>query len=132
MLNEPVLVDTGALLALYNVKDPLHHACRTQAELLPLGKAFKCWPVITEAAYMLRKRPEARDHLLSEVRKEEFILLPLRAPDLDGIQDVFTKYHDQDVDLADAALVHLAERENIRAVFTTDRRHFNVFRLQGV
>jgi len=88
MLNEPVLVDTGALLALYSVKDPLHEACRRQAEQLPLGKTFTCWPVITEAAYMLRKHPAARDHLLREVQKEEFILLALRASDVGGIQDV--------------------------------------------
>ena len=55
MLNESVLVDTGTLLALYSVKAPLHQACRTRAEQLPLGKTFTCWPVITEAAYMLHR-----------------------------------------------------------------------------
>ena len=129
MPNEPVLVDTGPLLALYNVRDPLHDACCAQAGLLPLGKAFTCWPVITEAAYMLRKYPADREHLLNEVREEEFILLPLRAVEVAGIQTVYRRYHDQDVDLADASLVHLANRENIQTVFTTDRRHFGVFRL---
>ena len=128
MVNEPVLVDTGTLLALYNANDPNHGACKQQAGELPIGKAFTCWPVITEAAYMLRKHPAERDHLLKQVQEQEFILLPLRAGDVQGIRDVFDKYHDQDVDLADAALVHLAERENINTIFTLDRRHFRVYR----
>jgi hypothetical protein len=82
MSNAPVLVDTGLLLALYNATDSLHDACRAQAERLPLGKVFTCWPVITEAAYVLRYDPANHEHLLNEVRKEEFILLSLRAVDL--------------------------------------------------
>ena len=31
---------------------------------------------------------------------------------------------------ADAALAHLAERENIRTVFTPDRRDFSIIRLK--
>lgn len=128
MLNEPVLVDTGALIALFNPNDPQHQACASQAKMLPAGKAFTCWPVITEASYLLRGYPRQRDELLDAVFVGEFELLPLLAEDLSGIQDVFTKYHDQEVDLADATLVHLAEREDISAVFTIDRRHFRVFR----
>jgi len=129
MLNEPVLVDTGALLAIYSAKDVHHSQCRVQAEALPIGKVFTCWPVITETAYLLRKYPAARDHFLSRVQTHEFILLPLGTQDVQGIRDVFAKYQDQQVDLADAALVHLAGREDIRAVFTTDRRHFETYSL---
>lgn len=128
MVSEPVLVDTGALLAIYNARDRFHDVCKEQAAALPLGKAFTCWPVVTEAVYMLRGYPSRRDHLLARVQSHEFQLLPLRAPDVQGIQDVFDKYHDQEVDLADACLVHLAEREGIRTIFTVDRRHFAVFR----
>ena len=128
MLNEPVLVDTGALLAIYNAKDVHHEACTKQGDELPLGKAFTCWPVATEAAYMLRNYPTRRDHLLGRLGSEELLILPLRARDLQGIRDVFDKYHDQEVDLADACLVYLADREDIGAVFTTDRRHFEVYR----
>ncbi len=60
-----------------------------------------------------------------------FIMLPLEREDISGIQEVFKKYDDQGVELADAALVHLANREQIRIVFTLDRRHFSVYRLQS-
>jgi uncharacterized protein len=41
------------------------------------------------------------------------------------------KYSDLPIDLADAALVRVAERENIRHFFTVDRQDFSVYRLYG-
>jgi len=128
MLLEPVLVDTGALIALYNSRDPAHHACAEVAKLLPVGKAYTCWPVVTEAAYLLRKHAQQRSSLLSAVQRGEFALLPLTADDIPAIDQLMSKYHDQQMDLADAALVHLGNREDIRTVFTTDRRHFSIYR----
>ncbi len=42
-----------------------------------------------------------------------------------------TKYADQDVDLADAALVWLAEQSGLRRILTVDRADFSLFRLKG-
>ena len=39
------------------------------------------------------------------------------------------KYRDLPMDLADASLVAVAEREGISKVFTLDRRDFGVYRL---
>jgi predicted nucleic acid-binding protein len=36
------------------------------------------------------------------------------------------------MDLADAALVRVAEREGIQRIFTLDRRDFSVYRPQGI
>jgi predicted nucleic acid-binding protein len=77
---------------------------------------------------MLRNHASARAHLLGRVHSQEFILMLLRAGDVPRIDQVFDKYHDQEIDLADACLLHLADREDINAVFTLDRRHFSVFR----
>lgn len=38
------------------------------------------------------------------------------------------RYEDMGVQLADASLVYLAERESIETVFTLDRRDFSVYR----
>lgn len=131
MLNEPVLVDTGAFVALYEVRDTHHQACTAQVNELPVGKAYTCWPVITEASYLLRAYPKACEQLLQTLEQGVFMLLPLTTSDLEGIRTVFATYHDQDVDLADACLVHLGNRENIETVFTLDRRHFSVYRLEN-
>ena len=77
---------------------------------------------------MLRKRPAQREQFLQSVVDGELVVLRLRDHDLRPVCDVFNKYHDQEIDLADACLLHLADREDINAVFTLDRRHFGVFR----
>ena len=41
------------------------------------------------------------------------------------------KYRDTPMDLADAALIRVAEREGIRKIFTVDREDFSVYRLHG-
>jgi predicted nucleic acid-binding protein len=54
--------------------------------------------------------------------------MELHATDADGISRVLSDYSDQGFDLADATLMYLTNREGVRTVFTTDRRHFAVFR----
>jgi len=41
------------------------------------------------------------------------------------------KYADRPMDLADAALIRVAEREGIGKFFTVDRRDFSVYRLNN-
>ena len=128
MRSEALLVDTGPLVALYNDRDPSHTACYDVMDSIPFGKAYTCWPVITEAAYLLRNHQQQRNDLLQSVLAGDLVILRLRKRDLEPIVDVFTKYHDQDIDLADACLLHLADREGIATVLTLDRRHFGVLR----
>ncbi len=129
MFPEPVLVDTGPLIAIYSASDRHHESCTQQAATLPVGKTFTCWPVITEAAYLLRRHPKEQQHLLQRVEVGDLIVLPLGPNDVPAIRQILTTYDDQEIDLADACLFHLAAREGIRSVFTTDRRHFSVLRL---
>lgn len=128
MLNEPVLIDTGPLIAIYSSGDRHHEQCKHLLSLLPVGKAYTCWPVLTEAFYMLRHRPRHRNDLLGSVLNGEMPLLRLRESDLARVQTIFDTYRDQEIDLADACLLHLAEREGINALFTLDRRHFSLLK----
>jgi predicted nucleic acid-binding protein len=128
MLREAVIIDTGPLVALYNDRDPSHAACRGIMDIIPFGKAYTCWPVITEAAYLLRKYARQRDDLLRSIVDRDVLILRLRERDVEPVVDIFTKYQDQDIDFADACLVHLADRESIDTVLTLDRRHFSVLR----
>jgi uncharacterized protein len=78
MLRDPILVDTGALIGLFNPNDSHHSSCISVSQLFPIGKAYTCWPVITEAMYLLRNYPKQRDGLLDAIHNGEFILLHLR------------------------------------------------------
>ncbi len=50
---------------------------------------------------------------------------------MDQINELMEKYGDLPMDLADAALVRVAERDGLRTVFTVDRRDFTIYRLKG-
>jgi predicted nucleic acid-binding protein len=58
-------------------------------------------------------------------------LLTLDLVDIPRIRELMIKYADRPIDLADAALVRVAEREGIRKIFTVDRNDFTVYRIHG-
>jgi predicted nucleic acid-binding protein len=58
-------------------------------------------------------------------------LKPLDATDVPRIRALMRKYQDLPMDVADAALVRVAEREQMHTVLTTDRSDFSVYRLHG-
>jgi predicted nucleic acid-binding protein len=127
VITKRVLVDTGPLVALLREDDEHHDACVKQAKALR-RPAYTCWPVLTEAAYLLRDRPTTVSALLSWSDGTDFEILTLDASDLPGITAVLEKYRDQRIQLADAALMYLAEREAIDTIFTLDRRDFSIYR----
>lgn len=55
-------------------------------------------------------------------------MLPLDESDAPRIGELMRKYRDLPMDLGDAALVRVAEREKLRRVFTLDRRDFSLYR----
>jgi hypothetical protein len=127
-LSGQVLVDTGPIVAILSESDEHHEACVEQLHRIrrPL---LTCWPVITEAAWLLRAYPPAIWKLLSSFHGRPFELIPLGETDLPGIAAVLAKYEGLRIQLADASLVHLANREGIETMFTLDRRDFGVLRL---
>jgi predicted nucleic acid-binding protein len=128
-VTERVLIDTGPMVALFSEADE-HHARCTEALKTLRPPLCTCWPVVTEAAWLLRTRPRSVYHLFDGFHKGLFSLLPLDANDLPAIAAIMRRYEDAGLQFADAALAHLAERENIRTVFTIDRRDFSIIRLK--
>ena len=122
------LIDTGPIVAILSESDEHHEACVEQLHHVR-APLLTCWPVITEAAWLLRAYPHAIRKLLSSLNGRPFALLPLGETDLSGIAAVLAKYQGLRIQLADASLVHLATREGIEIMFTLDRRDFGVLRL---
>lgn len=123
------LIDTGPLVALFSEDDRDHGRCRAALrDLAP--PLLTCWPVVTEAAWLLRKRPDDIHRVLDSFAAGVFEILSLDADDLPPIAAIMRRYEDARVQFADAALAHLAEREDIRTVFTLDRRDFSIIRLK--
>jgi len=122
-----VLVDTGPLVAILSSVDLHHASCVETLRHLP-GPLLSCWPVITEAAWLLREYTKAVQQLLRSVDTGFLELLSLQSNDAKGIAKVMKDYEDMRPQLADAALVYLADREGIDTIFTLDRRDFCVYR----
>lgn len=122
-----ILVDAGPLVALVNQADQNHAACTT-ALLEVRDPLVTCWPVLAEAMFLLSYSWGAQDTLWGMIASETPHLVSIDATDVPRIRELMAKYRDLPMDLADAALVRIAEREGIRRVFTTDRRDFTIYR----
>jgi len=123
-----VLADTGPIVAILSRRDQYHRTCVEALHDLP-GPLFSCWPVITEAAWLLRRDQTAVQQLLNSLDTGFLELLPLTTADAKPIAAILKKYRDIRIQLADAALVHLAARDGLDTIFTLDQRDFSVYRL---
>lgn len=123
-----VLVDTGPIVAVLSQADQYHQICVEALRDMP-GPLFTCWPVITEAAWLLRRESNAIQLLMNSLDSGMFELLSLAAADARPLALLMKKYRDIQMQLADAALVHVAARDGLDTVFTLDQRDFSVYRL---
>jgi len=89
-----------------------------------------CWPVLTEAAWLLRNDPAAIAILMKSFHAGPFELARLESNDLAPVADILHHYRNLNLQLADAALLHLANRDKIHTVFTLDLRDFGAVRLK--
>ena len=125
-----ILIDAGPLVALVDADDQYHEKCVDCLKTLrePL---VTVWPPLVEAVYLLGDLPKAQEALWEMLARGAVQLMSLGMADIPRIRELMIKYADQPMDLADAALVRVAEREGIRRIFTVDRNDFGVYRLHG-
>ena len=78
--------------------------------------------------YILTFSWRAQDALWDLIASQELALATLDYADAPPVRDSMHQYRDLPMDLADASLVRIAERERLRRLFTLDRRHFARYR----
>lgn len=122
-----VLTDTGPLVAILSATDQYHEVCLQTVQNLR-GPLLTCWPVITEAAWLLRSSPGAFERVLRGISDGTVEILPFAGKEAAGVAEIMKKYGSLRPQFADAVLVYLAARENIKTIFTLDRRDFSVYR----
>lgn len=125
-----VLIDTGPIVAMLSESDQHHERCGVQLDELrpPL---LTCWPVVTEAQWLLRHDDQAVDGLFRAFDGGLLALLPVDESAMPWLAAFLRRYRKIEPDLADAMLVYLAEREGIRTLFTLDQRDFSIYRYAG-
>jgi hypothetical protein len=122
-----ILVDAGPLIALIHEDDNEHRRCREAFAAMnePLGTV---WPALAEAMHLLSFSPQAQQALWEMIETGAVEILSLGIDDVPRMRELMHKYRDLPMDLADAALVRVAERERVRRIFTLDRRDFHIYR----
>ena len=125
----PVIADTGALVALLDRSDAWHEwAVDTFKTLRP--PLLTCEAVLTEVWHLLGSAPPSRS-ALSRLHREGILLeafdFQTEAP---SIWRLLEKYADVPMDFADACLVRMSELHPTAQVWTTDS-DFQVYRRHG-
>ena len=122
-MTDRVLIDTGPIVAILSPADSYHSICVAQLQRLtpPL---FTCWPVLTEVAWMLRD--DRVGERLQRAFTNGFLGLSLGEEDIPSIARHLSRHQSARLQIADAALMHLARREHCSTIFTLDRKHFRM------
>lgn len=123
-----LLLDTGPLAAIFNQADQYHD------EAKQLFSRFSppfhtTWPVLTEAAWLLRKIPAAVREMVELVTDDILLPVPLNAEGVRRVLELLTGYQSLNLQLADASVVAAAEVLGTNRVLTFDFKDFSVLRL---
>jgi len=122
-----ILADTGFLVALFHPADRLAPAARSylRAHRHPLATVA---PVIVETCLFLSSAEKAE--LLDWARRGAIAVVETPVESYPEIASIIVRYADRDIDLADAALIWLANASGQRRVLTVDERDFSAYRLK--
>lgn len=125
---DPVLADSGPLVAFLDRNDPFHAwACVTMRKLE--GPLLTCEAVLSECAHLTERVDVGNQQLMTLLRLGGLRIAYSMRPDLEAIATLMAKYHDVPMSLADACLVRMSELHDRARIITLDsdfrlyRRH---------
>lgn len=124
------LIDTGALLALLDRDDQWHGRCVEAFAGLRLPLATTS-AVLAELFHLLGSNPRDVANAWRFIRSGAITVAPITDSDAPHLEQLMARYADRPMDLADATLVRLAERESLALVFTIDHDDFETYRIRG-
>ena len=118
------LIDTGAVIALLDTSERHHEAVRSylgQRLLLPVT-------LLAEIDYLVSKY--LGDHVarafFAGVERGDLELLGFDNADFARANAIMARYPSVPLGIADASVMALAERYQIKRILTLDRRHFSL------
>lgn len=126
---DSVIVDTGIIYALADVKDSWH---KKSVEFLNgfNGRLIVPSMVIPEACYLLNTYlgQNAELGFINSISNRELAVEHFNSEDLTRCIALLKKYNDLNLGFVDASVIATAERLKICKIMTTDKRHFSVVR----
>lgn len=129
----PAIVDTSALVALVQARDPWHAAVAS-AIAAERGSLTVPVPVIVEAAQIIGRRlgATAESAWLRALVAGPWAIESSTVPDLERAAHLIDQYQEADIGLVDATVVAMAERLGSVRLYTLDRRDFGIIRPRHV
>ena len=128
-----MIVDTSALLAYFNTREPDHGDVARVIDEHADGVLVISPYVVAELDYLVATRigVDAELAVLRELSSGAWHLADFDVGNLERATAIIEKYRDQDIGLADASNVVLADQHRTTTILTLDRRHFEVLRPIG-
>lgn len=123
------LIDTGPLVAYYNVRDGRHSEVTSFLEGFR-GQFVTTIACITEAMLLLRSNPLMQNQLGGDVAKGLYEVEHLQPRDFARIAELNIRYRNVPAAFADLSLVVISERLSIDDIFTLDS-DFHIYRRLG-
>ncbi|MDZ7703748.1 MAG: PIN domain-containing protein [Trueperaceae bacterium] len=126
-----VIADTSGLLALLDAD----HARHAEVRDLLLGNAFIVpSSVLPEIDHLATRRLGAKvaQTFLDDLVNGHYDFFSVSFDHVRRAHRLMVQYADADIGYVDASIVAVAEQLKIRRILTLDRRHFTMFRPQGL
>ena len=124
------LVDTGAILAMLDSRDSWHVPCKAAFQQLHMP-LLTSEAVFTEVFHLTGANRAAMEAAWTFLRSGAVVVSTIEDPEMPQLRSLMLKYRDWPMDFADAALVHLANRESLSTNLTVDQADFTTYRLAG-
>jgi len=123
---QKTLIDSGPLIALFDRSDKYHD---TILEFLKTfkGELITTWSVITEVSHMLDFNLHVQIDFLKWIELGGIIVSNISQNEILQIRVMMEKYIDIPMDLADASLMYIANREKIKTIVSIDS-DFDIYR----
>jgi predicted nucleic acid-binding protein len=117
------LIDAGPIIALFNKNDRYHKKIKEFLKNYN-GMLTTTWPVVTEISHMLDFNVQTQIDFLTWIQLGGVNIEAIENENIGRIIELSTKYSDIPMDLADASLVVLSEKLNIKKIITIDSDYY--------
>lgn len=123
------ILDTGPLVGALDADDQWHAwAAKEFAGIRQ--PALTCDAVISEACFLLRTAPDAREKIFTLIERGVLRVVPILPDESPTVRALLSRYGER-MDYADACLIRLSELHRKHTVVTTDADDFRIYRRFG-
>jgi len=123
---QKTLIDSGPLIALFDRSDAYHESVLAFLKSYQ-GELITTWAVITEVSHMLDFNVKVQIDFLKWIERGGITLYELTCNDITFMRSMMEKYSDIPMDLADATLMYIANKERIKTIVSIDS-DFDIYR----